>query len=90
MVEIEDYKRMLTEFIQKQMIILGPNVALATARKVAGLSVSEEGVVTSIEGDSQLITETLVNEYSKLSGFITQMTLKSVLGKYPGIKTPGS
>ena len=31
-----DYKKLLSEVIQKQMVILGPSIALAKARNVQG------------------------------------------------------
>ncbi|MBI2022039.1 hypothetical protein HYS93_04155 [Candidatus Daviesbacteria bacterium] len=89
MADTEQYRNMLSDLIKKQMVMLGPNVALGTARKVAGLSVSDDGTVTEITGDPQSVMEGVANEYMNLSGQIAQMTLKTVLEKYPGIKKPG-
>jgi hypothetical protein len=82
----EDYKKMLTDLIQKQMVVLGPNIALDKARKVPGLSLNTDGTVQDINGDPQMILKGVANEYMTLSGQIAQMTLNSLLEKYPGIK----
>ncbi len=83
----EQYKQMLTDLIQKQMVVLGPNIALDKARKVAGLKISDDGSVMDIEGDPQLILKGVANEYMQLSGQIAQMTLNSLVEKYPTLKT---
>ena len=83
--EIDSYKKMLSDLIKKQMIMLGPNIALDKARKVPGIRVSDEGVVTDITGDAKLVLKGVANEYMTLSGQIAQMTLNTLLEKYPGI-----
>lgn len=83
----EDYKKMLTDLVQKQMIILGPNIALDKARKVPGIKVDDSGAVTEISGDPHLVLKGVANEYLNLSGQIAQMTLNILLEKYPNIKT---
>jgi hypothetical protein len=83
----EQYKQMLTDLIKKQMVVLGPNIALDKARKVAGLKVSDEGTVLVVEGDPQLVLKGVANEYMQLSGQIAQMTLNSLVEKYPTLKS---
>lgn len=87
MADVETYKSMLSDLIKKQMIMLGPNVALGTARKVSGITVSEDGTVTDITGEPQVIMEGVANAFMSLSGQIAQMTLKTILEKYPTLKT---
>jgi hypothetical protein len=86
MPEQGDYTKMLTDLIQKQMVVLGPNIALDKARKVAGLKIADDGSVLSAEGDPQMILKGVANEYMALSGQIAQMTLNSLLEKYPQVK----
>lgn len=81
-----DYKSLLTEIIQKQIVILGPNIALIQARNVEGLEVSDDGVVTSINGDPQKIVKDLIDEYVSLSGLIVKQALEPLLAKYPSLK----
>lgn len=82
----EEYGKMLTDLIQKQMVVLGPNIALDKARKVQGLKVSDNGTVLEVSGDPQMVLKGVANEYMMLSGQIVQMTLNSLLEKYPQMK----
>ena len=82
----EEYKNMLTDLIQKQMVVLGPNIALDKARKIPGLKVTDNGTVLDMDGDPQLVLKGVANEYMTLSGQIAQMTLNTLLEKYPSIK----
>lgn len=88
MADADVYKSMLSDLIKKQMIMLGPSVALGTARKVPGLTVEEDGTVVEITGDPQTVMEGVADAFMNLSGRIAQMTLKTILEKYPGIKQP--
>lgn len=85
----EEYKKMLTDLIQKQMVVLGPNIALDKAKKIPGLTVNEDGSVTEVTGDPQMILKGVANEYMTLSGQIAQMTLNTLLEKYPMMKDIG-
>ncbi len=89
MADAQMYKEMLTEFIKKQMVILGPNVALGTAKKVAGLQVSDDGSVVEISGDQGLMLKAVKNAYINLAGEISQITFQKVLEKYPEINKTG-
>lgn len=80
------YQQILTDLIKKQMVILGPNVALGQARKVTGLTVGDDGTVTALSGDPQQILSEVAKQYIALSGQIAQMTLDSIITKYPGVK----
>ena len=82
----EEYKKMLSDLIQKQMIVLGPNIALDKARKVPGLKINDDGTVMDISGDAQMVLKGVANEYMELSGKIAQMTLNSLVEKYPTVK----
>lgn len=82
----EEYKKMLTDLVQKQMVVLGPNIALDKARKIYGLEVGDDGTVLEIKGDPQMILKAVANEYMALSGQIAQMTLNTLVEKYPSLK----
>lgn len=82
----EDYQALLSDLIKKQMIMLGPNVAVSKARKVSALTVTDDGSVTAVSGDAQDALRHLASEYMGLSGQIAQTTLTSLLEKYPEIK----
>jgi hypothetical protein len=83
----DDYKSMLTEIIQKQVVILGPQIAVLKARNVAGLTVSDQGLVTEVSGSEQVVLQKLIDEYVSLSGEIVKNAVDSIFKKYPSIKT---
>ncbi|OHA94505.1 MAG: hypothetical protein A3E02_02525 [Candidatus Zambryskibacteria bacterium RIFCSPHIGHO2_12_FULL_38_34] len=81
-----DYKQMLTEIIKKQIVILGPQMAVLKARAVPGLKVSDQGEVTSVSGPEQVVLQKLIDEYVALSGEIVKNAVNSIFEKYPSIK----
>ncbi len=84
-----DYQGLLSDLVKKQMVMLGPSIALSKARKISALTVSEDGQVTAIAGDPQQALNELVRQYMDLSGQIAKATLDSLLEKYPDVK-PGN
>ncbi|MBU4511853.1 hypothetical protein KKD19_01220 [Patescibacteria group bacterium] len=84
----EEYKKILTEIIQKQIIILGPDIAIIKARNVVSLTITDDGTVTAIEGDPRPALQQLIDEYVSLSGLIVKKTMEPLLAKYPSIKVP--
>lgn len=86
MITGEDYQSLLSDLVKKQMVMLGPAVALSVARKISALTVAEDGSVTAISGDPQAVLGALANQYMNLSGQIAKATLASLLEKYPQIK----
>jgi len=82
----EDYKKLITEIINKQADLLGPDIAVRKANNVEGLKVSDEGTIQSIKGQPEEILQKLVDEYISLSGAIVKNILGPVFAKYPDIK----
>jgi len=82
----DEYRKMLTDLIQKQMVVLGPNIALDKARKVPGVRIADDGSVLDMDGNPPMVLKGVANEYMNLSGQIAQMTLNSLLEKYPSVK----
>lgn len=79
----QEYQKLLTDVIRKQIVILGPAITLAKARNVTGLTVSDDGTVTAISGNPQLITQQLVEQFMELSGLIVKKTMEPLLANYP-------
>lgn len=79
----EDFRRVISEIIQKQMVILGPDIALLKARNVEGLSVGSDGIVTNLEGEPSNLLQKLIDEYVALSGLIVRKAMEPLLQKYP-------
>lgn len=82
-----DHQKLLTEVIKKQIIILGPDITLAKARNVPGLTVADDGTVTQISGDPKEVTQKLIEQFMELSGLIVKKTMEPLLANYPGLAT---
>lgn len=84
----QDYKKLLTEVIKKQIVILGPGITLAKARNVKGLTISDDGTVTDMQGQPQELIQALIEQFVQLSGLIVKKTMEPLLSAYPdGVKT---
>jgi len=82
----DEYKQMLTEIIEKQIVILGPQIAILKARNVPGLKVSDDGKVIDINESEQVVLQKLIDEYVALSGEIVKNAVNSIFKKYPSIQ----
>ena len=80
-----DYKSLFSQLIKKQILILGPDITLAKVAMVTGLTVDINGDVQKIEGDPQLLLQSLINQFVELSGMIVKKTMESILTSYPGM-----
>lgn len=78
-----DYKKLLTDVIKKQMVILGPAITLAKARNVKGLIVADDGTVTDMQGPPQELIQNLIEQFVQLSGLIVKKTMEPLLSIYP-------
>ena len=82
----QHYIELINEIIQKQAIILGPEIAMLKARNIPNLQVSPEGKVTDINGDPHAALQLLIDQYVSLAGQIVKNALGSIFEKYPNIK----
>lgn len=80
-----DYKKLFSELIKKQMLVLGPDITLAKVKNVIGLTVDVNGEVIKLEGDPQQMLQGLINQFVELSGMIVKKTMESILTSYPGM-----
>ena len=87
-----DYKQLLTDVIKKQIVILGPDITLSKARNVKGLTISDDGTVTNVEGEPQALTQALIDQFVQLSGLIVKKTMEPLLSlSQPGtIQSPAT
>ncbi len=69
----------LTGLVQKQMVILGPNVAISRARGVVGIVVGDDGRVIDIVSDPDQAVRSVVDEFVALSGEISKNIINSLL-----------
>jgi hypothetical protein len=82
----EEYKNIMTEMIKKQIVILGPDIAIMKAKNVKELNIAPDGEITEINGDPQVVLQKLIDEYVALSGLIVKKTMEPLLAKYPSVK----
>lgn len=85
MEEKEQYEAVISDIIAKQAIILGPEIAVLKARNVSGLTIDDDGKVSSISGDPVDTLRALIDEYIALSGEIVKNVMKPIFEKYPEI-----
>lgn len=74
-----DYQKVLTEVLQKQIVILGPAITLAKARNVTGLQVADDGKVLSMEGDGHALSVKLLEQFRELSPLLVKKTMRPLL-----------
>lgn len=79
----QDYKKLLTDVIKKQIVILGPQITLAKARNVKGLTITDDGTVTDMQGQPQELIQGLIDQFVQLSGLIVKKTMEPLLSVYP-------
>ncbi|HEY4495124.1 MAG: hypothetical protein A3F47_00395 [Candidatus Staskawiczbacteria bacterium RIFCSPHIGHO2_12_FULL_38_11] len=80
------YEELISEVIEKQSIILGPDIAILKARNVSELVIDDQGKVTEIKGDKKAALQKIINVYVELSGMIVKNALGSIFEKYPGVE----
>lgn len=84
--EKKDYILLISEIIEKQAVILGPEIARLKARNVSEIVFNENGKITDIKGEPQKALQSLIDEYVNLSGQIVKNALSSIFEKYPSVK----
>ena len=75
----QDYQKLLSNALQKQILILGPQITLLKARNVTGLSVTDDGQVTGISGDPQKVITQFLEEFRGLSSPLVKKTMQPLL-----------
>lgn len=79
-----DYSKVLTELIQKQMVLIGPDITFGIVKKVGGLHVDQNGVVMRIDNaDTRSLLTSLLNEFFSLSELIAKKSVEILLENYP-------
>ena len=62
-----DYKNIITEFIKKQIITVGPDITFAKVKKVGGIVIDQNGQVSNLDQEGPLLLQKLIAEFSTLS-----------------------
>ena len=84
--QAEQYKAVMSEIITKQSVILGPDMAIARAKKVSGIEIGDKGEVKGVNGDPADALKRLIDTYVELSGQIVKNALGPIFTKYPDIE----
>ncbi len=85
-----DYQKVITEILQKQMVILGPQITLIKARNVQGMKVADDGKVLSMEGNGHALSVKILEEFRELSPLIVKKTMQPLLNAILYSSTPPS
>ncbi len=80
-----DFQKLLTDVIKKQIIVLGPDITLAKARNVKGLTIADDGTVTDIKGNPKELVQDLIYQFVLLSGLIVKKTMEPLLSNFPDL-----
>ena len=67
------------------MVILGPGVALSKAQKIRGLTVDNQGQVSTIISDPKLMLKKLTEDFMEFSGHLARESMQMLLSDYPEI-----
>lgn len=86
MTEGDEYKEIIAEFIQSQMVIFGPKVANDFASQINGLVVDDTGHVKEFQGSPAEILRNLEQKYVEFAGDVAHKNLLSILHSNPLIE----
>ena len=86
----QESQKLLTEAIQKQMLILGPEITLLKARAISGLNISEDGTVTSIVGNVGEIVTHFLEQFRELSSPLVKKTMQQLLSTVAAAPPPAT
>ena len=75
----QESQKLLTEAIQKQMLILGPEITLLKARSIPGLNINDDGTVTSLAGNTSEIITHFLEQFRELSSPLVKKTMQPLL-----------
>ena len=76
-----NYQDVLSEFIHRQTLILGPHITFAKLSHIKGIHADTKGYIKKIEGDPQQLLEEVVAEFKPLSEFLVKNTLEKILSQ---------
>jgi len=79
-----DYAEVLTSLIQKQMVVIGPDMTFNLIKKVGSIHVDQNGKVMLIDSsEPKTLLINLLNEFLELSELIAKYSVEILLDNYP-------
>jgi hypothetical protein len=82
-----DLSKFITDIIQKHIVILGPTVVLTKARAIGKVSIDDNGVVKSIDGDKKEYLEALLTALSRISPESVRKTVEPLISGNPELQS---
>jgi len=83
-----DYKKIFSDFIHKELLILGPDFTATRLKNIPEIEIDGHGTVIRVTGEPLKILENLMNQFTEFSGPFVKKTLESISAEYPGITLP--
>ena len=80
---MNEYQRIISDFIQGQMGLIGPGVTLSIARKIPSLKIADSGEVLHISGDPKTALGDATEAFTSIFGEASRMILRAVMQKHP-------
>jgi hypothetical protein len=81
----KQYLSLMSEIIDTESVILGQEIAILKAKRVASLVLNNNGKVFDINGYGADAVQELINEYVELSGHVADKIIENIFKKYPQI-----
>lgn len=82
---VQEYQKLLTEIIQKLIVVFGPAIVLAKIKNITDLKVDDNGSVTDIHSDPAQITRKTIEALKELSGDAVDRITEQISAHYPGV-----
>lgn len=74
-----DYTSVLSEFLQRQIIIFGPQVVHAKLADIKGLTCDKDGIVKKIDGEPQVVLQATADKFGELSEYAVKTVLDDIV-----------
>ena len=77
-----NYHSILSEFLQRQVLIFGHNAVVANLQDTKGLVIDSEGIVKKLDGDPQQVLQEVIKKLSLLSDYAVKHSLDTVVASH--------
>lgn len=78
-----DYKKLLSDLIQKLTIIFGPDITFARIKNIPQIKLNVDGSIEKTFGDNIIMLDRVVDKFMELSEFATDKAIQSLIPDYP-------
>lgn len=86
----QEYQKLLTEIIQKLIVVFGPSIVLEKAKSLTELNIEPDGTVTGISSDPDQTARKMIDVLRELSSEAVDKIIEPLSANYPGIMAGGS